>query len=253
MGAFEDYLKLQEEISKGYISDNGPYSDNSVASWQMDENQLAELKEKQPYTGPSINGVKPMQLIKSGELSSDTITKEQLSILAEDLMLGQAESKEQLSKAIQMLSVDSALITYVLNSQFQLSQFELSKRDNSVGRTLDFLATVYVLQEMGYDLSEVKINSTLTDKQTGTTRLAQVSVADALEQTEQPAREARAMILDPTSFQFRYNPEYSNGEVYADIFARKLAEQVRILENENMKNDSVNNEQNIDATGAPKL
>lgn len=125
--------------------------------------------------GPNIGGKTPSELIQSGTLTPDTISEEDRKVIYDDFMMGYTNDKEMMAKKIDLMIDDSELINQVVFNQYKLAISEMKKENRGSidhtprDRKFQFLATVKMLMEKGYDIDSLHF-----DKESGQVGLAEL-------------------------------------------------------------------------------
>ena len=207
---------------------------NDVVYWGASENGTG------PYTGPQIKGKKPAELIKNGELTPENITTEEKEVVYNDILLALTPTKELLSKKVALISSDKDMVQKLVLQQYKLAMQGIKKEYSGAkkidkDRTLDFLSTIQILNESGFDLNNLEFQTQDSEK---------IGVTQLLENFEKKSRGAQGLIPDPTNFKNRYTPDVSKGKNnWPDVFAKNLRTTVNEKAQTNNQNEGQQLEQ----------
>lgn len=154
--------------------------------------------------GPSINGKTPNELIDSSLLTVESITEEEKQVVYEDIMLGFTRNKDLLAKKIDLIISEERIVNKIISNQYMLAVEEMKNEkrgfvDHSPkNRKFQFLATIKILMEKGYDLDNFKFSKQET----------QIGLAELLADFRKDcSRYSAKNIDDPSWFKDGIKPE----------------------------------------------
>ncbi len=102
---------------------------------------------------PNIDGKEPAELIRSGDLTPETIREGDREVVYEDIMMGTTRDKDMLAKKVDLVMSDDKLVHDMLSNQCDLAI--RGKVEDGVDRRFQFLATTKMLIEKGYDVDSL--------------------------------------------------------------------------------------------------
>ena len=114
--------------------------------------------------GPNINGKTPGELIAAGLLTAENLGPEEKQVIYQDIMMGLTNNKDLLSKKIDLIISDKEMVNNIVSNQYMLAVQEMKKEEKGfvdhspTNRKFQFLTTVKMLVEKGYDINSLTFN-----------------------------------------------------------------------------------------------